>query len=440
MKNKLAAVTALLLLSSLAAGCSAPAEQIVYCPVEPTEETVHLPDESGILPAANTEGTASEESTIVPVQSEETANGFAYRLYDELYTGENIFFSPYSVSTALSMLDNGAQNNTKSEIEALLGISDISVRNAQIGSMTSYNDEKIKFLPANSVWINEERNSFSKRMNGEFIAPITEYYGAEVFSANFSDDGITSQVNKWISGKTNKMIDNMLDKVDKDTAMLIINAVYFEGEWSVPFEADGTQSKLFHGANGNSNVEMMSMSGANMKYAETGELKCVRLPYGNGGVAMDIIIANDTSDKTAPEIFFAMTQSERQQAFDALSLADEVNISTLSIPKFKFDSGNIELAVPLANLGMKEAFDENAADFDIIGDDIYVSKVTHKAVIEVDEMGSKAAAATVIQMKDNCMPIIEEDAVTFVADKPFVFTITDTETGTILFMGTINDL
>lgn len=452
--KKVKAAAAVLLSALIFAGCAGSA----------TEPVTYVTDDTAVTSVTentDAEVTTTSETSVTENESEETSlsqtnedtqsvseviydddigtsmNKFAFKLYDEIETDDNLFFSPYSINIALSMLDNGAQNNTESEIERLLGINDISKRNAEIKKlMNSFNDEKAVIDTANSVWV---RNGyeFSSRMNDEFLAPLQNFYEASVFNADFDNPGTVNEVNGWISDNTGGMIKKMIDEISRENVMLLINAVYFNGRWTTPFEASSTRESDFNGKNGTTQIQMMN-GRLWTKYTETNGMKGIRMPYGNGSVAMDIFIADDNSKQSAVEIFGKMTEQQRLEMFSKLDGAEEKSVTFLSIPKFKFENETIELNDALINLGMTDSFKYPDADFGIINDQIYVSAIKHKAVIQVDELGSKAAAVTVVELKAG--GALQENPLTFIADKPFIFTIRDTQTGTILFMGAINNL
>ena len=373
----------------------------------------------------------------------DSVNILGVSLYDEIKGEGNVFYSPYSIDIALSMLVNGADGETETELLNLLGMADISSRNAEISeTMKGFNDKKAIVETANSVWIDE---SFEKSAptRKEFISPLKEFYDAEVFHEKFADPATVKKVNSWISKKTNKMIPKMLDRLNNDTVILLVNAVYFDGKWQTPFLEDDTTDWTFEGTDGNTTVDMMRQFDNYYKYYSKGNLKGVSIPYGEGGIVMDVFVANDNSKKNAVEIFDAMTPEERLELLSSMENAHSEKIF-LAIPKFTFETETFSVKENLKSLGVTEVFDPSVANLRSMSElpddyNLFVSDILHKAKIEVDENGTKAAAATVV-MVDNREAIEPYDPKEFIADEPFVFTIRDTKTGTILFMGTISNL
>lgn len=470
--KKIKSIIALIICIISVAGC-APKESEYphYCTAVPIEE---MPTETTV-PALSLP-TFSEETTIAPEEpvSSETTSGsetapaettyisgsqpmqradigfsnsvniLGVSLYDEIKGDGNVFYSPYSIDIALSMLVNGADGETETELLNLLGMADVDDRNEEIYKvMKSFNDKKAIVETANSVWIDEgfEKSAPTRK---EFISPLKEFYDAEVFHEKFADPATVKKVNSWISKKTNKMIPKMLNRLNNDTVILLVNAVYFDGKWQTPFLEDDTTEWTFEGIDGNTTVDMMRQFDNYYKYYSKGNLKGVSIPYGEGGIVMDVFVANDNSKKNAVEIFDAMTPEERLELLSSMENAPSEKIF-LAIPKFTFETEAFSVKENLKSLGVTEVFDPSVANLRSMSElpddyNLYVSDILHKAKIEVDENGTKAAAATVV-MIDNCCEAIEPyDPKEFIADEPFVFTIRDTKTGTILFMGTISNL
>lgn len=425
---------------------------IVTVPALPpfTEETTSLPTES--VSSETSTVTEPAETTFIgsrPMQRADIAfsdsvNRFGVSLYDEIKSDDNVFFSPYSINIALSMLENGADENTKSELDYILMISDTDERNKEISEiMKSFTDKKAVVETANSVWIDKGFEKIAPTRK-EFISPLKEFYDAEVFHEKFADPATVKKVNSWISKKTNKMIPKMLDRLNNDTVMLLINAVYFDGKWADPFLEDDTTDWVFEGTKGETTVDMMRKFDSRYKYYQKGNLKGVSIPYGEGGIVMDVFVASDKSKKNAVEIFNGMNAEEKLELLSSLENASYEEIF-LAIPKFTFETETFSVKDAIKSMGADDVFNEGTANLRSMSElpddyNLFVSDILHKAKIEVDENGTKAAAATVV-MVDNCCEAIEPyDPKEFIADEPFVFTIRDTKSGTILFMGTISNL
>ncbi len=368
-------------------------------------------------------------------------NHLAYDLSDRLSeNGENYFFSPYSISSALTLLDNAADGNTKTQMEDVLGITSIDDWNMQLACyMAKEQPEKAKLTSANSLWF-DKSFTVADEAYAQYLPLVEFYYDAQLYKADFARDPETvrNEINRWVSEGTNGMIEDYLKQVDPSTVLALINAVYFYGEWSNPFMAEMTYEETFHGTNGDTQVDMMHQGQEWFPYYQEEQLRGISLPYGDGSKVMNVLIADENADQTAAELFAGLSESEKNEFLQNVMNADESYVEWLQLPKFQMNYSIDGFKGILESLGMQDAFDPGAADFSKIGE-VYVSDIGHMAVLEVDELGSRAAAATDLMVSETSI-IIEENPVMFIVDQPFVFTIQDKETGMILFMGQIQNL
>lgn len=366
-------------------------------------------------------------------------NQFSYQLHEKLQDGENIFFSPYSISNALSMLTNGAGGDTKEELSALLGFTDLEKWNQQIQLFLELDKDPNAVLnTANSIWISKNYELAETAKEG-FLSPLKNYYQAESFQVDFADHATVKYINEWVSGKTEKMIDPFLKELDNDTKLALINAVYFKGEWKDKFLSELTQDQVFYGSKKETMVKMMNMYMKYYRYLEQDGLQLLQMPYGDSGIVFNLIIPSNESEKEASEQFFSLTNDQKEALFSNLNKEEASAIQHLALPKFQMEYGLIELNKILQELGMVTSFDPIEANFDMIHNDLFISLVAHKAKIEVDEEGSRAAAATIVAMTESAA-VSSEKPIDYIVDKPFLFTIQDTKTGIILFMGEVNNL
>ena len=286
-------------------------------------------------------------------------------------------------------------------------------------------DKKISLEIANSIWIRE-----GEKIKEDFISRNMQFFNAEVDMLDFSQASAVDTINNWISGATNKKIDKMLEPpIPADVLMYLINAIYFKGEWGSRFDPKQTFDTQFTNAGGEKKTVKMMSKMEETEYLDTGEYKAVKLPYGNGKTAMYCVLPNEGTDIN--EFIGGMDVQEWNRIRQEVSKADDV---VLQIPRFKIEYGIKELNESLIALGMEEAFSPNA-DFSGIRPGLFISSVLHKAVIEVNEKGSEAAGATVVVMKESAAM----QPPTFIADRPFLFMISEEETGSILFMGVLTD-
>ncbi len=357
-------------------------------------------------------------------------NRFAFDIFGELLTqdkGKNIFISPFSITTALAMAYNGAETDTRDAMAEVLGFSGFSLEdlNSNFSKLLvaiQSVDPDIELDIANSVW---KRSGFE--VEEDYLTRVAGFYYSRVQDLDFSKSNAPDIINEWIEDATRGKIDKMISEIDAMVMMYLINAIYFKGDWTYPFDEELTMTGDFYLEDGSTvDVQMMENHG-DYKYGGSGDLEALRLPYGRDMVSMYIILPlGDTDlDKAIREI-----NRESWQVFMDSFAERDVN---LKMPKFEIEYGIKDLLPSLTNLGMGIAFTGNA-DFSGMHPDLYISKVDHKAVIEVNEKGSEAAAVTVVEMSLTSAPA---DPKEFTADRPFFFVISDDRTGSILFMGKV---
>ena len=362
----------------------------------------------------------------------ETVEGnsrFAFDLFRQLNTEEenkSLFISPISISTALTMTYQGAGSTTKEVMAKTLGYSGIddATLNESYSNLLRYLknlDKKVELNIGNSLWIRE-----GETIREEFISANKDYFDASVTPLDFSQKDAADQINKWISNATEKKIDKMIDSpISPDIVMYLINAIYFKGDWTKQFDTKNTFDTQFHKEDGsNAEVKMMSRNGK-LEYGHGDGYKAVRLPYGSGKAAMYCILPEEGN--SVHELINSLNLEKWTAIRESISEKEDVH---LQLPRFKLEYGIKNLNDSLTALGMGEAFTD-VADFSGIREELSISRVLHKAVIEVNEEGSEAAAATVVEMKETAVAV----PLTFVADRPFVFIIADDDTDTILFAG-----
>lgn len=238
-------------------------------------------------------------------------------------------------------------------------------------------------------------------------------------------------MNKWISKSTNDKIKNFIvPPIPEDVNMYLINAIYFKGEWTDKFNKRNSFPSKFHSGNGDIKEVMMMSKKDRIEYGENEDFKVVRLPYGKEKISMYCVLP---AENTSINDFIQTHNTDKWELIkNSVYKADDVY---LNIPRFKMEYGVNNLNDCLSSMGMDEAFSPNA-DFSRISEGmLYIDNVLHKAIIEVNEEGSQAAAATVVATAGS-MPL---EPASFIADRPFLFIITDDVTGAILFMGKLYD-
>ena len=364
---------------------------------------------------------------------------FGFNIFKELILedkDENIFISPLSILLALAMTYNGAVGDTNLAMAEALqfkgfdleelntGFNDllVSIKNA---------DSDIDLAIANSIWY-----MLGDEIKEDFIERNKKYFDSEVNEINFYAPGAVDTINGWIEEATKGKIDKMISEIEipEDVVMYLINAIYFKGNWTYPFDENLTSDDDFYLSDGTTKKVPMMSREENFGYYKGDNFSGIKLPYGQEKMSMYIILPDeDVSIDTIIESLNEDKWSKIKESF----YDSKVH---LVMPRYKMEYGVKILNDVLINLGMGIAFDAGPADFSGIfyrepGDSPWISRVLHKAVIEVNEKGSEAAAATVVEIVESAMPV--EEIVEFVVNKPFFFVIADDRTGSILFMGKV---
>lgn len=433
MKKRILLLTLLLpALLLTACGSQSPAEQ-----PEPEQTEIAEPEEDETPDSDQaSENQPVNESGYVSVSH--SINALGYDMFSQLKQSgsENICISPYSIETALGMAANGAVDTTLEEMLHVMQVSDMDTFNQDItASMDKLEADAMDIRIANSAWYAEDMN-FSDSFEASYLPLLKDSYDADCFEENLSDPSTIQSMNDWISEATNEKINNMVDEVSPDACLLLFNAVYFNAKWAVPFPTEGTFDEEFYGTDGTRTIPFMHMSDRYFKYYEYKGIRTLRMYYRDSDMAMDILIpAREDDDVT--QLFNDLSFEEKQELYQGLSDAEEIMIGSLKLPRFEFSSDSIQLNKYLADLGMVRAFSDDA-QLDIISEEAYISDIFHKTYIRVDENGTEAAAVTEVMMER--MSLLAEEPVSFEVDMPFMYYISDTSDGTILFIGSMNHI
>ena len=382
----------------------------------------------GITPRGNA-GDAAELTDV----SDAAVTDFAIRLFKEsMEDGENTLVSPLSVLVALSMTANGADNETLSQMEAVLGMP-IDQLNTWISTymVNLPEEEKYKLSLANSIWFTDDERF---TVNQDFLQTNADYYGADIYRAPFDDD-TCKDINKWVKDNTDGMIKNLLDQIPQEAVMYLINALAFDAEWQDIYFENQVREGEFTTENGEKrNVDMMYSE--ENKYLEdkhaTGFIKY----YKDRKYAFAALLPKEG---TTVSEYIASLDGEHLN--ELLTNAKSVFVNT-SIPKFETEY-DVDMSAVLSGMGMPDAFSGATADFSKLGHstagNIFINRVLHKTFISVDERGTKAGAATVVEMNDESAMIIEDPKQVFL-DRPFVYMLIDCETNLPFFIGTMMDV
>ncbi len=364
----------------------------------------------------------------------ESENTFAFDIFNKIIrnatAGENVVISPLSISYALSMTLNGANGGTRDSILKalrLIGITPEAI-NSSYKDLTHALltvDTRVLISIANSVWT---ENDFIVKQN--FIDILTNYYDAESQSFDINDPAVPGRINTWIADNTNGLIKNMIDRLEDNTVMLLINAIYFKGKWKSQFDKAKTEQMAFYKPGGSSvDVPMMKQKTEFKVYQGSGFV-LAEFPYGQGNFVMDVILPdsqdglnNLVSSVTGANFSGWISQMAKREI-------------DLSFPRFKYEFKK-KLKDVLTDMGMGIAF-WDGADFSNISEqyDLLINEVTHQAFIETNEEGTEAAAATVVEIGVTSAP---PPPLELKLDHPFIYIIRESSTNSILFMGRVTD-
>ncbi len=365
----------------------------------------------------------------------EADNQFGIELFQLINNEEdadkNLMMSPLSVSLALAMAYNGAEGNTQDQMEDMLhkiGMTPDEINQSYkslVDALESH-DPKVELSIANAIFYHENYN-----IKNDFITTNKSFYNAEVDDLDFSNSSATlDRVNGWVKNKTHDKIESIIDQVSPYDVMYLINAIYFNGEWTTRFDGDDTADQLFVLNDGTEiNVPTMYVEEKFM-YLNTDHFELLEMPYGSDKFSMLIFLPHD--DFSTKDIIEEIEPSKLQNWLSNMAGWNK----KVFLPKFEFAYEN-SLVDNLKALGMTDAFEANDSNFSGITDDanLYISEVKHKTYIKVDERGTEAAAVTGITFETTS---IKPDLI-FAADKPFVFAIREKDTDSILFLGKVVD-
>ena len=344
------------------------------------------------------------------------------------FPGENLFVSPMSVAMLSYMLANGAEGETYAEIVKAIGLDNFTTDqvNDYYSTMVSAllkADASVKLSLANSIWAAhglEVRKAFENEMK--------KVYKADTYVVDFWQQSTLKQLNDWCSGKTNGLIPKMFEEIDPMIQMILINALYFKGNWKVQFAKDYTAKGPFTTRTGQqAEVDFMMATSDVFTGYQDGEVTVVRMPYGNGAFLMEAVMPSGKDF----DAFLASLTPDRLARWDATT----TRTITLTYPKFKADFDTDDQLVPIMRgLGVRRAFTDAAEFGPMSPAPLYVSDMRQKAFVSIDEEGTEAAAVTIAEMRKNGS--VDEQITMMTFDRPFLYLIREKSTGAILFMGT----
>lgn len=342
---------------------------------------------------------------------------------------KNYFVSPLSLHIALGMLANGADGKTKQEITTGLRVSpDLATTNGIYKDLIDNlpnSDPKVTNTIANSVWY---RNTFS--VEKSFLDILKASFNAQTYAEDFNNTATVGKINTWASDNTNGKIKKVIEQIEPAHVMFLMNALYFKGDWKIPFKTENTQDADFTGFNAKKTVKMMNMQ-EKVKYASRPDYQAIELAYGSGNYVMTILLPNEKSNVNS--VLNSLSATEWQNLNKVLAEQKVI----IGLPKFTLEY-ETNLNKVLGNMGMQTMFSD-AADLSKISPPagkLKVGFVKQNTFVAIDEKGTEAAAVTTIGIELTSAPILPE----FICNRPFVFFISEKQSNTILFAGKIVNL
>lgn len=444
MKKRIKMITALFLtasiLSSGAAACS-------------VEEGMHLSGSTRKLNiTSGDKGGAENNVQMLPSDEAsdkifaESYTGFAIQLFKNTYkAGKNTMISPYSVINALAMTANGASGDTLTQMEHILcatadnagkngredGTLDLLNRELQRLRTSMPKDKNNYLYTANSIWYKDSDENFVPA--DDFLEQSALFYQADIFASAF-DEKTAKDINRWIDRRTDGMIQDILDQIPQNAVMYLVNAVAFDGEWQDVYEKDQVQDADFYDMNGSKSTVSMMYS-EECSYLKEEHATGFAKPYKERFDFVALLPDEDTDIRTY------VSQMDGETFLKTINQSNDTMVE-VGLPKFSAET-KTELSEVLEKMGMQNAFDEKKADFSGMGyckngANLYINRILHQTKIDVDELGTKAGAATVVEMvSESCMEQIPEYVI---LDRPFVYAIVDRETGIPIFIGAVDVL
>ena len=366
----------------------------------------------------------------------EADNTFGFEIFQKIRNNsqeENIMISPLSISVAFAMAYNGADSDTKTEMEKALklnGLTTEEINNAYkilINGLQDL-DKDVVFEIANSIFYT---NSFSVKSN--FLETNKNIYNAEVEKLDFLSPSAVKHINDWVANKTNNKITKIINQLSPLDRMVLLNAIYFNGIWTNKFDEKGTKLFGFQKADGSIIEIPMMRKEEKLGYCSNDLLSAVKMPYGKGQYNMVVLLPD--REKTSDDVISQLSSDNWKNWMKEFETVDPV---VVKIPRFKF-AFETKLKEVLVEMGMQKAFQPDVADFSKMSDEnLYISSAIHKSFIDVNENGTEAAAVTSITMSTTSIGV-EPPKTYFTVDRPFVFAITEKETGAILFVGEVKN-
>lgn len=414
-------------------------------------ESAPLPSDHSAVPALRAEAhevpaASSHPPAVLDPRVVAAHNRFGMHLFKSLLgeggaTPNNVFISPTSIALALGMVYNGAEGETAAAMREVMQLGELSRSEVNAASLALWEalDRPLPTKPeapgvqidiANSIW-----HRIDASLNETFLQENAHYFRALIEGLAFEAPESVGTINNWVSDATQGLIPTVVDRLDPDLLLLLINAVYFKGDWTTPFNPSQTVETPFHlAAGGVRTVPMMYRTGT-IEYYEQEGTQAIRLPYGaDGELAMYVFLPRVGADFGTWARGFAYESLEH--TFERFA----PRFGEVQMPRIDL-AYKVKLNDTLHALGMSVAFHPGQADFSRmrLNDEVrnlYLGDVIHQSVLKVDEEGTEAAAVTSIEVRVTSLPVYD---FRFKADRPFLIVIRDDVTEALLFVGAVTE-
>jgi serine protease inhibitor len=381
------------------------------------------------LLAANTNAFAQTNSAVESVAA--AYNAFGLKLLAQTrqsFPGKNVFLSPAGLAFALSMAANGAQGETLRQMLATLqqepGAPDLNEANQALLEHLSKLDAKVKLEIANSLW-----TAGDAKIKPAFLDSSRQFYQAEVASVDFKNPVTAQKINDWCSAHTHGKIPKMVQPPLGANRLILLDAIYFKGDWTVPFDKKLTHDMPFTLGNGQTVTHPRMSRAGEFQYYEDDALQAVCLPYAGRAVSMYVFLPKKSLDD--------FVQSLTMENWRQWTRQFRSRKGTVELPRFKLEN-EYNLNDVLAALGMPMAFTRQANFHGISDESLYIDWIRQKTYVDVNEEGTEAAAVTGIGFRASVVRR-EDPPFHMVVDRPFFLAIRENGTGTMLFLGAIMD-
>lgn len=361
-----------------------------------------------------------------------------FRTLNESSPTGNIFFSPFSISSALAMVFLGAKGNTAAQLSKTFhfdSVEDVHSRFQSLNAEVSRRGASHTLKVANRLYGEKTYNFLA-----EFLASTLKMYGADLAPVDFqhASEDARKEINQWVKGQTEGKIPELLAEgvVDNMTKLVLVNAIYFKGMWEEKFMTEDTTDAPFRLNKKDTKTVKMMYQKKKFRYGYISDLKCkvLEMPYQGGELSMIILLPNDIEDEST-----GLKKIEEQMTLEKLrEWTKRENLENVEVhvklPRFKIEESYI-LNSNLVRLGLQDLFSNSKADLSGMSGsrDLFISKIVHKSFVEVNEEGTEAAAATA-GIAAFCMLLHEEE---FTVDHPFLFFIRHNPTSNVLFLGRV---